>query len=83
MPTFKKSKEERGLYNDDMLNEAVNLVVNGNMSVRQAAKTCGINRTTLGRYVKEASKSDSGLVSKHSICTPVQITTRIMFLHFI
>ena len=39
MPTFKKSKEERGLYNDDMLNEAVNLVVNGNMSVRQAAKT--------------------------------------------
>ena len=44
MPTFRKNKENRGLFHDAKLNKPVHLVVNNKMSVQQAAKNYGIDR---------------------------------------
>ena len=66
MPTFKKSKQKRGLFNDSLLNQAVLVVIDQKMSVREAGNSCGIDGTTVGRYVKKAKTSDASVI-KHSM----------------
>ena len=69
MPTFKKSKNKNGLFDNQTLNTAMNLVLQYNISINQAAKECNINRITLGRYIKEARQMGCSSVVKRSMVT--------------
>ena len=50
MPRNYKRKTNRANISDDQLKNAV-LLVNGGMSIRNAARTSGVNRMTLARYL--------------------------------
>ena len=69
MPTFKKTKNKNGLFDNQTLNAAVNLVIQHDVSVAEAAREHKINRITLGRYVKQARETGSSSVVKRSMVT--------------
>ena len=69
MPTFKKTKEKRGLFSDVQLQLALKSTLEDGNSIRKAANECGVPRSTLADYVKRAKMSGSKTVSKLSMTT--------------
>lgn len=66
MPRNPVRKTENASFSSEKLQEAVTEVVRGKRSVRDVAMSYGINRATLGRYVKEQISlgEDAGPVMK-------------------
>jgi len=69
MPTFKKTKEKRGLFSDAQLQQALKSILEDGKSIRKSAEECGVRKSTLADYVQRAKMSDSKSVSKLSMTT--------------
>ena len=69
MTSPNKKERTRGLFDNKKLSEAVRLVMQQKWSVRHASQACHINRTTLGRYVKQAQAVGSSNIEKRSMVT--------------
>ena len=69
MPTFKKSKNKKGLFTKEELSLALKAVLENNSSIRKAAKENNMDRTTLSRYVREAKKNGETNMPKLSMTT--------------
>ena len=69
MPTFKTSKEKKGLFTDAQLQLALKRTLEDKASIRAAAKEFGIPKSTLSDHVKHQKMSGSSSMSKLSMAT--------------
>lgn len=76
MPTFKLNKNKTGLFSSENLNEAVREVLECNVSIRKAAAKHDVPRTTLTRYVKQATSKGKTTVTKYTKITKQVINNR-------
>lgn len=81
MPTFKKSQGRNGLFSEQSLRNAVKDVTENKLSVREAAKVYNINRTTLGRYCRQAKEEGNILLPKKSM-TSTQVSGKALHMNF-
>lgn len=63
MPRKYTRKSERGKYSDQDMQKAVDLVITNKMSLRAAAKQCGLNYKTVQRNVEKQKAAHEGNVS--------------------
>ena len=59
MPTFKKSKNLKGNFTSDIINNAINDYLNKKRSLRDAARHYGLDHTTSRNYAIRAKQNNT------------------------
>lgn len=74
MPRNYKKKTDRGSTSDEQFIRAANLVKDNKMTIRAAAKQCGINRMTLARFITTKKVGYESTSVAHRVFTDIQET---------